>query len=75
MASVQRIEYICRKRPTDNKLIGFEEGKLYKGRTFNNLFEISPEWASQKPTYLIEKKVFDQFFELVNKDQLVTVKI
>lgn len=74
MGSVQRIDYICRKKPAENKLIDFEEGKMYKGRTFNNLFEISPEWASQKPTYLIEKKVFDQYFELVNKDQLLTVK-
>jgi len=71
MSLVTRIEYKCKKKPTDSKLSGFEENKVYKGRTFNNLFEVSPEWASQKPTALIEKKVFDEFFELIPKNQLV----
>ncbi|MFN6943684.1 MAG: hypothetical protein ACK4ND_01960 [Cytophagaceae bacterium] len=51
---------------------GFEENVVYSGRTFNNLYEISCAWASHKPTFLIEKKVFDQYFELINSDELVT---
>ena len=74
MSAVQKIEYICKKKPTDSKLAGFEEKKVYKGRTFNNLFEVSSEWASQKPTFLLEKKVFDEYFEIVSKDKLAAVK-
>ncbi|WMJ74550.1 hypothetical protein RCC89_15455 [Cytophagaceae bacterium ABcell3] len=68
MSAVKKIQYRCIRKPSYE---GFEEKKVYKGRTFNNLFEISSEWASHKPTYLIEKKVFDQFFELMETDELV----
>lgn len=75
MSAVQKIEYMCKKKPTDSKLVGFEVNKVYKGRTFNNLYEVSSEWASQKPTFLLEKKVFEEFFELVLKEQMASVKI
>gem|GEM_PF-1039975 len=74
MSAVKRIEYICKKKPTEAKLAGFEEKKVYKGRTFNNLFEVSSEWASQKPTFLLEKKVFDEYFEIIHQEQSVAVK-
>lgn len=67
MKGAEKIEYVCIKKPNLPKLEGFEPKSVYKGRTFNNLFEISVEWASHKPTYLIEKKTFDQFFKLVDK--------
>lgn len=74
MSAVKRIEYICKKKPTEARLSGFEEKKQYKGRTFNDLFEISSEWATQKPTYLIEKKVFDEYFEIVSDKEPAIVK-
>jgi hypothetical protein len=74
MKSVQKIEYICVKKPNLPKLEGFEVKNVYRGRTFNNLFEISVEWASHKPTFLIEKKTFDQFFKLVERPEMVEVK-
>lgn len=63
----QKIEYVCIKKPNIQKLDGFEPKGVYKGRTFNDLYEISIEWASHKPTYLIEKKIFDQFFKVIEK--------
>jgi hypothetical protein len=74
MSIAKRIEYICKKKPTESKLNGFEENKKYKGRTFNNLYEVSSEWASQKPTFLIEKKVFDEYFEIVNDNEFAILK-
>lgn len=74
MSAVKKIKYVCKKKPVDTKLSGFEVNKVYKGRTFNNLYEVSSEWASQKPTFLLEKKVFDEYFELVDNELLVSVK-
>jgi hypothetical protein len=74
MKSVQKIEYVCVKKPNLPKLEGFEVKGVYKGRTFNNLYEISVEWASHKPTFLIEKKTFDQFFKLVEKPEAAEIK-
>jgi hypothetical protein len=74
MKSVQKIEYTCIKKPNLPKLEGFEVKGVYKGRTFNNLYEISVEWASHKPTFLIEKKTFDQFFRLVEKPEMAGTK-
>jgi hypothetical protein len=68
MSAVQKIEYVCIKKPTLGKLDDFEVNKVYKGRTFNNLYEISVAWATHKPTFLIEKKTFDQFFKLIDQD-------
>ncbi|MFN3403154.1 MAG: hypothetical protein ACK40G_03605 [Cytophagaceae bacterium] len=60
-----KIQYKCIKTP-DNKLLKeFKENQIYKGRTFNDLFEVSTEWASHKPTYLLEKKDFEKYFKLI----------
>ncbi|HEY8402235.1 MAG TPA: hypothetical protein VIK89_13295 [Cytophagaceae bacterium] len=71
MAAVTKIYYRCIKKPVELNLEGFEVNKTYRGRSFNNLCEISVEWASHKPTYLIEKKVFDQYFEIIDTPELV----
>lgn len=71
MAAVTQIYYRCIKKPTEQKLEGFEVDQVYRGRSFNNLCEISVEWASHKPTFLIEKKVFDQFFQIIEKPELI----
>ena len=67
MTLIRRIEYRCFKTPESTHLKGFIKGKVYKGRSFNGLYEITPEWAGHQPTYLVEKKEFDQYFEVVEK--------
>lgn len=62
----RKIQYRCKKTPDNKMLKDFKENQVYKGRTFNNLFEISTEWASHKPTFLLEKKDFDKYFELLD---------
>jgi hypothetical protein len=66
----KKILYKCIKTPEEITLQGFEKNKTYKGRTFNGLFEISEEWASHKPTYLLDKKEFDQYFQVVEQLEL-----
>ena len=63
----KRIQYKCVKTPDGTALQGFEKNKTYKGRTFNGLFEISEEWATHKPTYLLEKKEFDKAEEVLSQ--------
>jgi hypothetical protein len=69
MTQIRRIEYRCNKTPEGTHLKGFMKGKTYKGRSFNDLYEITPEWAGHQPTYLVDKKEFDQFFEVVDKKE------
>jgi hypothetical protein len=66
----KKILYKCIKTPDGSSFQGFEKNKVYKGRTFNGLFEISEEWATHKPTYLLEKKDFDKFFQLIEQKEL-----
>jgi hypothetical protein len=66
----KKILYKCIKTPDGSTFQGFEKNKIYKGRTFNGLFEISEEWATHKPTYLLEQKEFDKFFQLVEQAEL-----
>ena len=63
----KRILYKCMKTPDGNTFQGFEKNKTYKGRTFNGLFEISEEWATHKPTYLLDRKEFDKYFQLIEQ--------
>jgi hypothetical protein len=65
-----KILYKCIKTPEEITLQGFEKNKTYKGRAFNGLFEISEEWATHKPTYLLDKKAFDQYFQVVEQLEL-----
>ena len=67
MTQIRMIEYRCLKSTEGTHLKGFVKGKIYKGRSFNGLYEITPEWAGHQPSYLVEKKEFDLFFELVEK--------
>lgn len=61
-----RIKFICNKKPADKNLPStFEIGMQYIGRSFNDLFEITPSWGSDQPTKIIPKKIFEQYFELV----------
>ncbi len=62
-----RINYVCNRKPDNRNFPGtFEIGTRYAGRMYNDLYEISPTWGSDTPTKVITKKVFDQYFELIN---------
>jgi hypothetical protein len=65
MTQITKIDYKCIATPEGNNLKGFIKGKIYKGRAFNGLYEITTEWASHQPTYLVEKKDFEKYFEVV----------
>lgn len=67
MTKIKKIEYKCIKTPEGNLLKGFLKDRIYKGRSFNGLYEITTEWASHQPTYLLEKKEFERYFELVEE--------
>ncbi len=59
-----RISFKCNRQPEDNSgLQGFEKDKLYLGRAYNGLYEISTEWGRGKPTFLLDRKMFQQYFE------------
>jgi hypothetical protein len=65
----KKIEYKCVKTTQGATFHGFVKDKIYKGRTYNGLYEISEEWASHKPTYLLEKKEFDKYFQLIETQE------
>ena len=67
MTQIKRIAYKCIELPQTGNMKGFIKGKQYKGRYFNGLFEITTEWASHQPIYLLEKKVFEKFFVHISK--------
>lgn len=69
-----RIHYKCIKKPDMPHLKDFKENEMYTGRFFNDLFEISSEWASHKPTFLLNKKDFEKYFELVGPEVALVVK-
>lgn len=61
-----KIEFVCNRKPDDINLKGiYFIGMRYIGRSYNGLFEISPKWGSNYPTKVINKKLFDEYFELV----------
>ena len=62
-----RIVFRCCKRPdASSQLIGFKADKVYIGRYYNGLYEISVDWGRGKP-FLIEKKQFEQYFQLMDE--------
>jgi hypothetical protein len=63
-----KISYKCVNTPkSDGTLLGFTSGKIYQGRAYNGLFEISSLWGNGKPTVLVNRSVFEQYFELVQE--------
>lgn len=63
-----KISYKCVKTPkSDGTLLGFTSGKIYQGRSYNGLFEISSDWGNGKPTVLVNRSIFEQYFELVHE--------
>ncbi|MDN4166788.1 hypothetical protein QWY31_14850 [Cytophagales bacterium LB-30] len=50
---------------------GFEAGKVYDGRSFNGLYEVSPHWGRGGQSKLIGRGTFQEYFEIVNENVLV----
>jgi hypothetical protein len=70
-----RIEFKCTKVPKPNTgLEGFTTDRLYIGRSFNGLFEVAPNWGSGRQTKLIEKSVFNEYFEVISDPTKANVK-
>ena len=62
-----KITFHCFKLPeTGSQLIGFEANKIYTGRLYNSLYEISVDWGRSKP-FVIERKQFEKYFQLTDK--------
>ncbi|MEM7550631.1 MAG: hypothetical protein AAF363_13195 [Bacteroidota bacterium] len=62
-----KIEFKCVKEPKSHSgLDGFQIDKVYKGRSFNGLFEVTPKWGNGEPTKVIETSLFKQYFEILN---------
>lgn len=66
-----RITFKCVKTPKDfSTLEGYAADKQYIGRSYNGLYEVSAHWGSDRPTALITKQLFDQYFILMEKTAL-----
>lgn len=67
-----RISFVCSKLPDQQTgLKGFKVGKTYEGRAFNGLFELSPKWGSGEESKLISKSLFNEYFEIIDQNELV----
>lgn len=61
-----KISFKCNKQPEiSSGLLGFEPEKNYRGRSYNGLYEISTEWGKGKPTVLLDRKIFNRYFEII----------
>ena len=62
-----KIYYRCYKQPKPNSdLSGFIIEKIYEGRSFNGLFEVNTQWGKGKDSKLIDKSIFNQYFEIIS---------
>lgn len=60
-----RIRYQCNKIPDSLLgLDGYELTKNYVGRSFNGFFELSSKWGSGSQTKMIDKAIFQEYFEI-----------
>ena len=64
------VEFKCFKKPDLPSLSGFELGKVYKGRAFNGVFQISKNWGGDEPTIMMEGRNFYQYFQLVDTPKI-----
>ena len=61
-----RIQYKCNRAPKPSAgLEGFLVDQQYIGRSFNGLYEVTPQWGNGKQTKLLQKTEFEKYFELV----------
>lgn len=64
-----KISFKCNKEPNESiGLFGFEHDKAYTGRTYNGLFEVSADWGRGKPTIILDRKIFERYFELLGEN-------
>jgi len=67
-----KIVFVCRETPNSIEgLKGFSKGEYYEGRSFNGLYEVNAKWGSGAESKLISKKLFDEYFELIENESLV----
>ncbi len=70
-----RIQFKCNKQPKPNAgLDGFDVEKNYVGRSFNGLYEVTPSWGSGRQTKLINKSIFEEYFEVLPHTMSALVK-
>lgn len=71
-----KITFKCKKQPKPTTgLAGFEADRLYVGRTFNGLYEVTPQWGKGGQNKLIGRAVFEEYFEIVNQQEGVQNQI
>jgi len=61
-----RIRFRCYKRPAGYGIHGFEKNQQYEGRSFNGFMEIAPTWGRGERTTMVDKTIFDRYFELID---------
>lgn len=70
-----RVRFRCITTPKPyTGLNGFEQGVIYQGRKYNGLFEVSVKWGSGAQTKIIERNLFDEFFEEITEDEFRNIK-
>ena len=70
-----RIAFQCFKLPeTNSQLIGFETDKIYTGRFYNGLYEISVDWGRSQP-FVVERKQFYKYFQLIDHQGSLSAQI
>ncbi len=61
-----KVSFLCVKTPDMMDLAGFENNKVYHGRYFNGVYEISLNYYGGSPSQMIDKRLFDLYFQEVN---------
>ena len=72
-----KISFKCCRQPKEaTGLMDFKPDKSYIGRSYNGLFEVSTDWGSSKPTFLLDKKIFYRYFEIIQEvEQQQSLKV
>lgn len=62
-----KINYACHRAPLfEAKPSAFEVGKVYHGRCYNGLYQVSANWGREE-AYHLSKREFEEYFRLVNQ--------
>ena len=66
-----KISFKCNTQPNEGTgLRDFKPNRTYIGRAYNGLFEISTDWGSGKPTVLLDRKMFERYFEIEAREMV-----
>ena len=62
-----KISYECYCAPLlSNKQHSFKVGKIYSGRYYNGLYQVSADWGREE-THHLSRSEFEAYFRLVNR--------